>query len=605
MYEGALIKNSTSLLVTLDYSAVPCNPQKTPLQTLATRLFRDDGFLLFKGPAGAMVPFWDEKPQAASLVSTALPQDKWPLPKDPVRTPSDPYVVEVAAPMTESLHSVKIVMGSLGPFLSIDKVITSSNVATLYQLKYQKRDSALLAHGFSYRGISAHCLEPDHVSREKILKPHTDEKRPNDVIAIFQCGGTLGAEAFVTQLMELQEKLDAPPPTPRDKISQWNTEDNTPRTPTLANTSRASPPSPPLFPPSGATAPDSSESTSSTPYPTTSGPSPPSNDHPSPSPEMHPQTEGDTDVQQLLSPILEAHTHNPYSPNMNKEVGNKAISDSQKDYNFAEAINVAQDPSPEEKTEKTDTIMVDHDPAPEVNPVSEAINVDQDPPPEEKTEKIDTIEVNHDPPPEENPEAPYKISPAHFASSKVPDGLDYFPEFFTAEEEDSLITMFDRLQPNWDTSMHRHLKHFGYGMGANGTDIARLEDLPPEFEPYIEKILLQLSPRSISIDAPNQVTVARYQPRSGRGDHVDAEALGKYVLDLNLECPVPVHLRHVKGGHHYVHWMDSGSLTCSRGEARWSYLHAIPKTTMDERNGQYTQRVLRYAMILRHCECHG
>ena len=167
MYEGALIKISTSLLVTLDYSAVPCEPQKMPLRTLATRLFRDDGFLLFKGPAGAMVPFWDEKPQAASLASTAPPQDKWPLPKDQVRTPSDPCLVEVAAPMTESPHSVKIVMGLLGPFLSIDKVITSSNVATLYQLKYQKRDSALLAHGFSYREISARCLEPDHVSPMK------------------------------------------------------------------------------------------------------------------------------------------------------------------------------------------------------------------------------------------------------------------------------------------------------------------------------------------------------------------------------------------------------------------------------------------------------
>ena len=116
MYEGALIKNSTSLLVTIDSSAVPCEPQKTPLQTLATRLFRDDGFLLFKGSAGAMALFWDEKPQAASLASTALPQDKWPLSRDPVRMQGDPCLVEVAAPMTESLHSVKIVMGLLGPF---------------------------------------------------------------------------------------------------------------------------------------------------------------------------------------------------------------------------------------------------------------------------------------------------------------------------------------------------------------------------------------------------------------------------------------------------------------------------------------------------------
>ena len=169
---------------------------------------------------------------------------------------------------------------------------------------------------------------------------------------------------------------------------------------------------------------------------------------------MHPQTDGDTNDQQLLTPILEAHTHNPYSPNMNSEVGNKAISDSQKDNNFAEAMNVDQDPSPEEKAKKIDTIVVDHDPTPEVIPVAEAINVDQDPPPEKKAEKIDTIEVDHDPPPEENPEAPYKMPPAHFASSKVLDGLDYFQELFTEEEEDSLITMFDHLQPHWHTSMH-------------------------------------------------------------------------------------------------------------------------------------------------------
>ena len=247
-----------------------------------------------------MVPFWDESPEAASLVSTALPREKWPLPKDPVRTPSDPCLVEVAAPMTESLRSVKIVMGLLGPFLSIDKVITSSNIATIYQLKYQIRDSALLVHGFSSRGISARCLEPDHVSQGKILKPHTDEKKTNDLIAIFKCGGTLCAGAFVTQLMELQEKLGAPPPTPRDKISQWNTEDNTPKTPSLANTSMASPPSPPLFPPSGATASDNSWSNSSTPCRTTSSPSPPNNDDPSPLPEMHPQTTRKTNNSSLL-----------------------------------------------------------------------------------------------------------------------------------------------------------------------------------------------------------------------------------------------------------------------------------------------------------------
>ena len=242
------------------------------------------------------------------------------------------------------LHSVKIVMGLLGPFCSFDKVITSSNVATLYQVKYQKGDSALLAHSFSYRGISARCLEPDHVCREKVLKPHTDEKHPDNLIAVYQCGGTLGAGAFVTQLMELQENLDRPPPTPRDKISQWNTEDNTRKTPSLANTSTAVSPSPPLFHSSGDAAPDNSDSTSSTPHATTSSQPRPNNDHPSPSPDEHPQADVDTDDQQLLTPIPEAQAHNPYSPKVNNDVQDKAIADLRKDQNFAEAINVDQDP---------------------------------------------------------------------------------------------------------------------------------------------------------------------------------------------------------------------------------------------------------------------
>ena len=49
-----------------------------------------------------------------------------------------------------------------------------------------------------YRGISTRCVKRDHVSGEKLLKPNIDAKHPNDLIAVFQCGGALGAGAFVT-----------------------------------------------------------------------------------------------------------------------------------------------------------------------------------------------------------------------------------------------------------------------------------------------------------------------------------------------------------------------------------------------------------------------
>ena len=38
MYKGALIKNSTSLLVSLEYSAVPCEPQENPASNSSNKI---------------------------------------------------------------------------------------------------------------------------------------------------------------------------------------------------------------------------------------------------------------------------------------------------------------------------------------------------------------------------------------------------------------------------------------------------------------------------------------------------------------------------------------------------------------------------------------
>ena len=182
-------------------------------------------------------------------------------------------------------------------------------------------------------------------------------------------------------------------------------------------------------------------------------------------------------------------------------------------------------------------------------------------------DKTDEIDVDDDSPSESATDKTKHLPPERFASKQSPHGLDYVPAFFTPEEEDALVTLFETLQPMLDTSVNRHLKHYGYTMGASGGHIQRTTDVPPEFEPYIERMVTHFASRGISPEIPNQVTLARYQSGPGIVDHIDAELLGKYVLDLNLKCPVPMHLRHVKGGHHYVDWMDPGSPTCLRGEA--------------------------------------
>ena len=182
-------------------------------------------------------------------------------------------------------------------------------------------------------------------------------------------------------------------------------------------------------------------------------------------------------------------------------------------------------------------------------------------------DETDEIDVDDDPPSETDTDKTNHLPRERFASKKSLDGLDYVPALFTPEEEDTLLTLFETLQPMWDTSMNRHLKHYGYSMGANGSHVQRTTDVPAEYEPYIERMVKQLASRGISLEVPNQVTLARYDSGAGVGEHMDAELLEKYVPDLNLKCPVPMHLQHVKGGHHYVHWMDLGLVTCLRGEA--------------------------------------
>ena len=134
------------------------------------------------------------------------------------------------------------------------------------------------------------------------------------------------------------------------------------------------------------------------------------------------------------------------------------------------------------------------------------------------------------------------LPPERFASKKSPGGLDYVPALFTPEEEHALGILFETRQPTWDTSMNRHLKHYGSTMGGNRSDVERTTDVPPEFEPYIERMVNQLASRGISLEVPNQVKLARYESGAGIGDHIDAELLEKYVLGLNLKCPVPMHL---------------------------------------------------------------
>ena len=89
------------------------------------------------------------------------------------------------------------------------------------------------------------------------------------------------------------------------------------------------------------------------------------------------------------------------------------------------------------------------------------------PPPDESNE----IDVHCDSPSEPATDGSNHLPLERFASKKSPEGLDCIPALFTPENEDTLVSLFETHQPTWDTSKNRHLRPFGYTMGANGNNI--------------------------------------------------------------------------------------------------------------------------------------
>jgi alkylated DNA repair dioxygenase AlkB len=165
---------------------------------------------------------------------------------------------------------------------------------------------------------------------------------------------------------------------------------------------------------------------------------------------------------------------------------------------------------------------------------------------------------------------------AYITTPDAPAGFEYFPEIISRPEANSLADQLWQLpfvshvmrgQPT-----KRKMHHYGWCYAP------QLKTLNPAPEP-IPDWLLPLRDRcaelaqSLAQDFQQAIVTLYGQKDAGIGLHIDAPAFGPCVLGVSLLSAVEMVFE--REGVRYAATLEPRSLYVMRGEARYSWSHAI------------------------------
>ena len=179
------------------------------------------------------------------------------------------------------------------------------------------------------------------------------------------------------------------------------------------------------------------------------------------------------------------------------------------------------------------------------------------------------------------------------ASSALPAGFLYRPDFLTPDQEQAFIATIRQLhlQPARyrEFTARRRILSFGYGYDFSSHVMTSAVPLPAFLEPLRARVgeLAGIDPSAF-----RQCTIAEYVPGAQLGWHRDVPNFG-VVAGVSLAAPCRMRLRrypHEKRGTErpLALTLEPRSAYVFRGEARWRRQHAISPT-----------KALRYSVTFR------
>jgi len=175
--------------------------------------------------------------------------------------------------------------------------------------------------------------------------------------------------------------------------------------------------------------------------------------------------------------------------------------------------------------------------------------------------------------------------------SPLPEGLAYYEEFITVEEERALIDVLDALdfQPvvMRGRTARRSVRHFGLEYSYQRKELAPADRIPGPML-FVRDRCAQLLERE-SEDLV-QVLVGRYPAGAGIGWHRDAPIFGSGIAGVSLLARCCMRFQRRSDGERAVAELELAprSAYLMSGSARWSWQHSILAT-----------KTLRYSITFR------
>lgn len=130
-----------------------------------------------------------------------------------------------------------------------------------------------------------------------------------------------------------------------------------------------------------------------------------------------------------------------------------------------------------------------------------------------------------------------------------PEGLEYRPEFVTADEERQLLEAIEALDFHEvvmrGQTARRTVRHFGFDYDYEGWGLTETDPLPGELG-WLQARCSELA--GVGLDELAQTLVSRYPPGAGIGWHRDAPMFGAKIVGVSLRSACRMRLRRDAGG---------------------------------------------------------
>ena len=182
------------------------------------------------------------------------------------------------------------------------------------------------------------------------------------------------------------------------------------------------------------------------------------------------------------------------------------------------------------------------------------------------------------------------------------DGLEYFPNFISLQEQKDYIEKID--EDEWSLELLRRVQHYGYRYDYSRRRVdnsMRIAD-PPE---WIQKISIQLEKSSVFDEIPDQVIVNEYEPGQGISNHIDCEpCFTNTVASLSLGSQCVVNFTNKNDtemavGKVVPFLLEPCSLFVLKNNARYNWMHGIKAVKTDKYFETTIKRKRRISLTFR------